>query len=71
MNHPDYKAQIVCECGLEVSLRHLSEHKLTKTHQRRMVVGEENIVTHYDKEKKAKYREAHREQINENNRKYR
>ena len=51
MNHPDYKAKIVCECGLEVSLRHLNEHKLTKTHQRRMGVGEENIVTHYDKEK--------------------
>ena len=70
-NHPNYKAKIVCECGLEVSLRHLNEHKLTKTHQRRMGVGEENIVSHYDKEKQAKYREAHREQMKENDRTYR
>ena len=70
-NDPNYKAKIVCECGLEVSHRHLNEHKLTKTHQRRIGVAEENIVLHYDKEKQAKYREAHREQTNENNRRYR
>ena len=30
-NNPNYTAKVVCECGLEVSQRHLNEHKLTKT----------------------------------------
>ena len=34
-----------------------------------MGVEEEHIISHYDKEKQAKYREAHRDQINENNKK--
>ena len=51
-NHPNYKAKIVCECDLEVSQRHLNEHKLTKAHQRRMGVVEEHFVSHYDKENK-------------------
>ena len=70
-NNPNYTAKVVCECGLEVSQRHLNSHKLTKTHQRRMGVEEENIVSHYDLEKQAKYRESHREQTNETNRRYR
>ena len=70
-NNPNNTARIVCECGLEVSKRHLNEHKLTLTHQRRMGVEEENILSHYDLEKQAKYRESHREQNNENNRRYR
>ena len=36
-----------------------------------MGVKEEHIISHYDKEKQAQYREAHREQKNEANRKYR
>ena len=70
-NNPNYTAKVVCECGLEVSQRHLNSHKLTKTHQRRMGVEEEHVISHYDLEKQAKYREAHREQAKENNRKYR
>ena len=53
------------------SQRHLNEHKPTKIHQRRMGVAEESIISHYDKEKPAKYREAHRDQMNETNRRYR
>ena len=67
-HNPNYIAKVVCECGLEVSKRHLNEHKLTKTHQRRMGVEEEHIVSHDDLEKQAKYREPHREQKNEINR---
>ena len=37
-----------------------------KTHQRKMGVDEEHIISHYDKEKLATYREAHRDQMNEN-----
>ena len=70
-NNPNRTARIVCECGLEVSKRHLNEHKLTLTHQRRMGVEEEHIISHYDKEKQAQYRTTHREQANENNRRYR
>ena len=70
-NNPNYTAKVVCECGLEVPQRHLNDHKLTKTHQRRMGVEEENTVSHYDLEKQAKYRESHREHNNENNRRYR
>ena len=51
--------------------RHLNEHKLTTTHQRRMGVAEEHIIPHHDKEKQAKHREAHREQKNGHNRRYR
>ena len=70
-NDPNYKAKIVCECGLEVSQRHLNEHKLTLTHQRRMGVEEEHIRSHYDNEKQAQHRATHRKQVNENNRRYR
>jgi hypothetical protein len=70
-NNPKYKAKVVCECGLEVSQRHLNEHKITLTHQRRMGVEEEHIISHYDKEKQALYRATHKDQINENNRRYR
>ena len=62
-NNPNYTAKFVCECGLEILQRHLNEHKTTKTHQRRMGVEEEHVVSHYDKEKQTKYREAHREQV--------
>ena len=69
-NNPNYIAKVVCECGLEVSQRHLNSHKLTLTHQRRMGVEEEYIISPYDLEKQATYREAHRDQMNENNRRY-
>ena len=36
-----------------------------------MGVAGESIIPHYDKEKQAKHREAHREQKNETNRRYR
>ena len=67
-DNPIYKARVVCECGLEVSQRHLNEHKFTLTHQQRMGFKEEHILLHYDKEKQAQYREARREQQNEANR---
>ena len=66
-NNPNYTAKVVCECGLEVSQRHLNGHKLTKTPQRRMGVAEENIVPN---EQIAKYREAHKEQAREHSRRY-